>query len=203
MRIRLSSATPDTLACETLVLGFFSDERPPRGFCGQVDWRLNGLISTGIARGRLSGDYLEKAACAFPERIPVDRLLLIGLGALADLTYDRLYNAGYETARTIKGIGATELGLPIPAAGRGPLPLIGMTEVLFTGLFDAWQHEPPREPVAVLEIPAGADQAKEVRQGLDRFRLRVDAVRIEVTGPEGHEDFSPSPVADPLIDAGN
>ena len=58
------------------------------------------------------------------------------MGALTELTYDRLYNAGFEMARTVSGIGATDLALPMPAAGRGPLKLPGMTEALMTGIFD-------------------------------------------------------------------
>ena len=42
------------------------------------------------------------------------------MGALTELTYDRLYNAGYEMARTVSGIRANDLALPMPAAGRGP-----------------------------------------------------------------------------------
>ena len=68
MKITISTASPDTLVRETLILGFFSDERPPKGYCGLVDWRLNGMISAEMARGRISGVFLEKIACAFPKR---------------------------------------------------------------------------------------------------------------------------------------
>jgi hypothetical protein len=183
MRIRISTASPDTLVSETLLLGFFSDERPPKGFCGWVDWRLNGMISSEIAGCRLSGSYLEKAACICPERIPVSRIFLFGLGALYDLTYDKLYNAGYEMARTVSGIGATDLALPIPAAGRGHLQLSGMTEALMTGLLDGWLHEPPRLAVTNLEIPGGDDQVDDIRLGVDRSRQHADAADIEIWDP--------------------
>ena len=62
MKITISTASPDALARETLILGFFSDERPPKGYCGLVDWRLNGMISAEIAAGRISGGFLEKVA---------------------------------------------------------------------------------------------------------------------------------------------
>ena len=112
MKITISTASPDVLARETLILGFFSDERPPKGYCGLVDWRLNGMISNEIAAGRISGNFLEKVACSFPGRIHVSRLLLFGMGALTELTYDRLYNAGFEICRMASGIGATDLALP-------------------------------------------------------------------------------------------
>jgi hypothetical protein len=190
MKITISTASPDALARETLVLGFFADERPPKGYCGLVDWRLNGMISAEIAAGRISGNFLEKVACSFPGRIRVSRLLLFGMGALTELTDDRLYNGGFEIARTVNGIGATDLALPIPAAGRGPLKLPGMTEALMTGIFDGCAQKPDSLSGLVLEIPVNADQAFAVLQGLEQFRKHagareIDNLEIEVQTANG------------------
>ena len=57
-------------------------------------------------------------------------------------------------AKTVNGIGATDLALPMPAAGRGPLQFAGMTEALITGIFDGCAHEPEKLPALSLEIPA-------------------------------------------------
>lgn len=187
MKIKISTASPDALNRDTLILGFFSDERPPRGYCGLVDWRLNGMISTEIARGRVSGDFLEKLLYAFPKRIRISRILLFGLGALSELTYDRLYNAGYEMARTVSGIRADDLALPIPAADRG-LKLSGMAEALITGLFDGFSCKPEELPSLRLEIPAKADHADEIRAGLDLFRQHVGAAGCEVLPLEDKDD---------------
>jgi len=184
MKITISTASPDTLAHETLILGFFSDERPPKGYCGLVDWRLNGMISTEIAGGRISGTFLEKVACAFPRRIPISRLLLFGMGALTELTYDRLYNAGFEMAKTATGIGATDLALPMPAAGRGPLQLDEMTEALITGIFDGYPHEPESLAALILEIPAKAEHTKDIRKGLEQFLKRAGTGENEIQEAE-------------------
>jgi hypothetical protein len=184
MKIRISTASPDALARETLILGFFSDERPPRGYCGLVDWRLNGMISAEIAEGRISGSFLEKIAYAFPARIHAARLLLLGMGAVSDLTYDRLYNAGFEIAKTVNGIGATDLALPMPAAGRGSLQLAGMTEALITGLFDGCTREPEKLSTLSLEIPARPDNKEDIRRGLDRFLKQAGTVEIRILESE-------------------
>jgi hypothetical protein len=184
MKITISTASPDALARETLILGFFSDERPPKGYCGLVDWRLNGMISTKIAEGRISGSFLEKIACAFPRRIRISRLLLFGMGVLSELTYDRLYDAGFEMAKTVTGIGATDLALPMPAAGRGSLQLAGMTEALITGIFDGSAPEPERLPVLNLEIPAKVDHTSDIRTGLERFLKNTGAAQIEILDSE-------------------
>ncbi len=184
MKIKISTESPDTLNHDTLILGFFSDERPPRGYCGLVDWRLNGMISAEIARGRVSGDFLEKLLYAFPKRIRISRLLLFGLGSLSDLTYDRLYNAGYEMARTVSGIQSTDLVLPVPAAGRGSLKLQGMTDALITGLFDGFSGKQEELSALRLKIPGKADHTDEIRSGLDLFRQRVGEAGCEISAPE-------------------
>jgi len=165
---------------DTLLLGFFSDERPPRGYCGLVDWRLNGLISAELAAGRISGSFPEKLAIAFPRRLRVSRLLLLGLGPLSALTYDRLYNGGWEMARTIAGIRAIDLALPMPAAGRGPLRLDGMTEAMLTGIFDGFKHKAGQLPALDLEIPGRPEQTGDIRRGADLFRRHTGETAIEI-----------------------
>ena len=184
MKIKISQASPDTLCHDTLILGFFSDERPPKGYCGLVDWRLNGMISNEIVRGRISGDFQEKLLCAFPGRIRISRLLLFGLGSLSLLTYDRLYNAGYQMAETATGIQTTDLAFPIPAAGRGVLKLSGMVEAMLTGLFDGFACKPEEPSAILLEIPVREDHADEIRAGLGGFRDHVGDAGIELLEPE-------------------
>jgi len=175
---------PDALNHDTLILGFFSDERPPRGYCGLVDWRLNGMISSEIARGRISGDFLEKLLYAFPKRIRITRLLLVGLGPIADVTYDRLYNGGYEIARTASGIQANDLVLPIPGEGRGSLKLPAMAEALITGLFDGFSGHPGELAGLSLEIPAKTGNIEAIRAGLDLFLARIGTAECEITSPQ-------------------
>ena len=175
MKIKISTASPDALSHDTLILGFFSNERPPRGYCGLVDWRMNGMISTEIARGRISGEFLEKVLYAFPRRIRIARLLLFGLGNLPELTYDRLYSAGYEISRTVSGIQTEDLALPMPAESRGNLKLSGMAEAMITGLFDGFSAKPEERASIQIEIPVKEGHAEEVRTGLAQFQQRIEA----------------------------
>jgi len=145
------------------------------------------MISTEIARGRVSGDYMEKLIYAFPKRIRISRLLLFGLGAFSELTHDRLYNAGYEMARTVSGIRVDDLVLPIPAAGRG-MKLSGMVEALITGLFDGFSLRPEELSFLRVEIPAKADQTDEMRAGLHLFRQRVGEAGCEILPLEDEID---------------
>ncbi len=184
MKIRITTASPDELHHDTLILGVFSDERPPRGYGGWVDWRLNGIISTEIARGMISGRFPDKLLFAYPQRIRVSRLLLFGMGLLAELTYDHLYNTGYEMARTLSGIQTTDMALPIPAAGRGSLNLPEMTDAMVTGLFDGFALKAEELPTLRLDIPARVTQTEEIMKGLTLFRRRVGETACEILSAE-------------------
>ena len=184
MKIRITTASPDELHHDTLILGVFSDERPPRGYGGWVDCRLNGIISTEIARGMISGRFPDKLLFAYPQRIRVSRLLLFGMGLLAELTYDHLYNTGYEMARTLSGIQTTDMALPIPAAGRGSLNLPEMTDAMVTGLFDGFALKAEELPTLRLDIPARVTQTEEIMKGLTLFRRRVGETACEILSAE-------------------
>ena len=184
MKIRITTASPDELHHDTLILGVFSDERPPRGYGGWVDWRLNGIISTEIARGMISGRFPDKLLFAYPQRIRVSRLLLFGMGLLAELTYDHLYNTGYEMARTLSGIQTTDMALPIPAAGRGSLNLPEMTDAMVTGLFDGFALKAEELPTLRLDIPARVTQTEEIMKGLTLFRRRVGEAACTILSPQ-------------------
>jgi Cytosol aminopeptidase family, N-terminal domain len=68
-------------APETLVLPFFSDERPLRGAAGLCDWRLCGRLSRMLQAGRVGGQLGEATLYPPGKRLPFARLLLVGLGA--------------------------------------------------------------------------------------------------------------------------
>jgi hypothetical protein len=102
------------------------------------------------------------------------------MGALNELTYDRLYNTGFEMAKTITGISATDLALPMPAAGRGSLQIAGMTEALMTGLFDGCAQKLGGLQLLSLEIPAMIDHTGDIRVGLERFLKHTGMAEIEI-----------------------
>src|SRR3954469_12160874 len=67
-------------APETLVLPFFSDERPLRGAAGLCDWRLCGKLSQLLLSGKVGGGLGEATLYPRGRRLPFARLLLGGLG---------------------------------------------------------------------------------------------------------------------------
>jgi hypothetical protein len=176
MAIRIEAKSIDDLNCEGLALGFFSDEKPPRGYSGFVDWRLNGIISRYMAEGRLEGSYLEKVLIASNRRIPPSKVLLIGLGELSSLTYDTIYTAGYQFSETIAHLKWGDCAFEIPAAGRCGLALPIMAEAVLTGFFDAFSKDIGQleslSPVLLIR----ENFIEPVLAGAERFRKNINYV---------------------------
>ena len=73
----------DRLKCDAIGVPFFSDERPPRGVLGLLDWRMCGLVSRMMMRGKIVGAPLETVMVPARQRLSVDKLLLFGAGPRA------------------------------------------------------------------------------------------------------------------------
>jgi len=170
MALKISTETLDELDCEGMVLVFFSDERPPRGLCGFADWRLNGIISRHIKEGRIQGTFLEKILIPSQERVPCERILLLGLGESTGLTYDQLYTAGYTISETITGMGWRELALDVPSGGRCGLDISVMTEALITGYVDYCNEDMKKCSIQLTGLLADSSNLEGVLSGLERFR---------------------------------
>jgi len=182
MQIKISTEHLDILHPECLMLGFFSDERPPRGPCGFADWRLNGLISNLLAAGRISGALHENVMIETGGRIPSPKVLLHGLGPFHELSYERLHRAGTHLARTVFGIRCGDLALDIPAAARTDLDITQMTEALIRGFFEAVlsgtsDAEKTPCPCVLAEEP----YFQKALLGLHRYKLSVrDRIPVDI-----------------------
>jgi hypothetical protein len=70
----------ERIAADLAVAGFFSDQRPMRGAASRADWRLCGLVSEMIMRGRITGRRGEAVLIPSLDRLYAPRVMLLGLG---------------------------------------------------------------------------------------------------------------------------
>jgi len=183
MRIKITTESLDVLSRDGLAIGVFLDERPPKGHCGFVDWRLNGMISRELARGHITAAFMEKIMVASPPRIPASRILLLGMGAIAELTDDKIYQAGYHISETMDCILCDDFALSLPAAGRCHLPVPAITESLIRGCFDYLSRDIEKWANSSTTIVADESYLDDVVSGLHNFRINArDISIIEIEG---------------------
>lgn len=155
----------DALRCEALALPFFADERPLSGICGLVDWRLCGLISRGIAAGNIGGHVDETTMVATRQRLPVDRLLLFGLGARADFDAEALRARLDAMLQTVADSQARSVAMVLPGRNTGAIGAATAMEAFVAATEAGGAHD----EVVLLE---GHDAQREMEPVIERQRRR-------------------------------
>jgi hypothetical protein len=173
MQITLSTDAPDLPKHKCLVLGIFSDEKPPRGICGFIDWRLNGMISREIKQGKITGDFMEKILMPFPQRIGTEMLFLFGMGKLSDTNYDRVYTAAHHIARTVDTMLINNFSFDLPGEGRSDLNTAGTVETMITGFFDFLSEDVNKLSTKSCCIVTAPANIKEISLGIKNFKTNV------------------------------
>lgn len=140
MKVDVLTGPLDGRTPAALVLGLFSDERPPRGFPGEADWHLNGLVSRLLAAGKISAVEGEQVAILPRWRLSPKTLLLIGLGSSDHLGCDSLHEAGRTIAGALTALALDDFAVDIPGAGRCSLPIPAMASSLLRGMADQFDR---------------------------------------------------------------
>ena len=174
MQLNLSTENPDLPKHKCLALGVFADEKPPHGICGFIDWRLGGMISREIKRGRIGGEFTEKIVIPFPHRIGTDMLFLFGLGNVSDINYDRIYNAAYLVTQTVDGMGLNSFAFDLYGEGRSNLVTSNIVEAMITGTFDFLSSDIAKLSGMQACAVTSSTNLQSVFQGIRQFKANVN-----------------------------
>jgi hypothetical protein len=137
MDIILSSEAIDLQECQMLVAGFFEDERPPRGSCGWIDWRLNGLVSRFLMNERLTGVWKEGTLIPSQGRVNSKMILLVGLGKVTQYSYLRLREICLYLVETLRKLKICDVCLSFPYESDYKVNCGKIAEVLLEGITDS------------------------------------------------------------------
>jgi hypothetical protein len=111
------------------------------------------------------------------------KILLVGMGDSGDLTYERLYKAGFTISRTMREINCKDFAFDIPGIGRCGLDVPEMTGSMVSGLFDILRDESgsekPENPKTV-RILADDKHVNEVMQGVQKAIAKESSGRVTV-----------------------
>jgi hypothetical protein len=141
MEIILSKERVDTQACDVLVVGFFSDERPLKGSIGWVDWRFNGTLSRLLMENKLTGDWKEATLIPSRERILPRMILLLGLGEVKSYSYLRLRSLSSYLLDTLRKLGWLNVCLSFPCGESYPVDCRKIVEGLIEGISDGLKQQ--------------------------------------------------------------
>ena len=172
MKLHLSTEPPDVPKHKCLALGIFADEKPPRGICGFIDWRLNGLISREIKLGKISGEFAEKTIIPFPQRIGAEYLLFFGMGKLARFN-TRIHTAAYQLIAAVDGLLISDFAFELPGENRINLDTAGIAEAMVTGFFDYLSQDAEKLNKMTSRLVTSPAKVKDVSAGIKSFKAKV------------------------------
>jgi len=179
-RLRDLDAEPGDL----LVASLFSDDRPPVGLAGLVDWRMDGLISRirvttdspdlgnphyrGLALGPFNADRGEKLLFPPGQTLPFFMVLILGLGKRLEFTsqsYRETVKLILETAASMK-VG--QLTVQLPGWAAAGLPGRRACDIFLTDYFAMKRTgaKVPPEVCFVEDLEAQAEMDEKVQEVL-------------------------------------
>jgi hypothetical protein len=102
---------------DTLILFLFKNKIPIKGLTGLVDWRLNGIISKWILENRIQGDFNERLLFPSFQRLPFQKILLLGIGEEKDFSEFRFQEIIHHMFEALEKLSIKNFSLSIPGEG--------------------------------------------------------------------------------------
>jgi len=139
----------DEVRSEVLACGVFTDERPPHGTAGLVDWRLAGQVGRLMQRAFVTAERGEVVMLPLRPKLPFDKALLFGLGPRASFDDAVFREVTAHMLRAMEGLSARSAVVELPGRHRAAIDAERATDILLElaggrGEHDVWTLiEPP------------------------------------------------------------
>jgi len=118
---------------DAVVVNLFEGVKAPGGATAAVDAALGGTIRKLIQLGEVRGKWGEQTLVHALGKLPVDRVLVMGLGKPEDFTLDRARIVSAEALKHLRKIGARRVGTIVHGAGAGGLNAAQAAQALSEG----------------------------------------------------------------------
>ncbi len=118
---------------EVVVVNLFEGVSHPGGATGAVDAAIGHQITAMIATGDITGQFKEVVVFPSFDKIPGNRVLVVGLGKREDFTLDRVREVSAAAAIKIRDMGLHTFASIVHGAGVGNLDLGDATEAVVEG----------------------------------------------------------------------
>ncbi|HSB78248.1 MAG TPA: leucyl aminopeptidase [Candidatus Methylomirabilis sp.] len=119
MDIRVVSGDVTRFRGDALVISLFEGIRAPGGTAKVIDGVLGGAVRKLIQAGEVRGKWGEQTLIHTLGKLPMDRVLVAGLGKREEFTLDRVRVISAEAARSLRKIGARRIGSIVHGTGAG------------------------------------------------------------------------------------
>ncbi len=119
--MKLNVETGDIAAWkgDGIIVNLFEGVTTPAGATAAVDKALKGLLSRLIEKGDIKGKLGNATIVHTLDKLPAERVCVVGLGKQHEFTVDRARQAAANGARALRGAGAKRIATIVHGAGPG------------------------------------------------------------------------------------
>ena len=140
----------DQVATEVLAVPLASDERPPRGAAGLVDWRLAGMLSRVLCSDFVTGTLGEVVLMPGRPKLGFDKILLFGVGAQSGFDEGVFEVVVGKMLSTLEGLKARTAVVDLPGRRFGGITAERAVDLLLAAVrirpyHDLWTLIEPSE----------------------------------------------------------
>ena len=178
----------DQETTELLAVGFFEDERPLRLEAGLVDGCLNGIISSRLAQGFMTGELGEITLIPATGQIQADKVLFVGLGDVASFSYARIRELTRRVLEVCIGLQVHDVAMAFPRPLDSSVEWDKLIEAMMEGM--ELDTDGRDVPFAMRwRLSGGWDHYDEIRQGMETAKqILKDLFPVNLS----REDSQPS-----------
>jgi leucyl aminopeptidase len=192
MDVNVQRGSIEATQADVIIVNLFEGVELPAGATGAVDKALNGTITDVIRSGDYRGKLNEISVVYSRGALPAKRVIVVGLGNVADFNLDRVRQAAAMSARRARELGCKAIATVAHGAGTGQIDAASaaqaVVEGVLLGLYEWREHRnAPRErgPVESLTlvefdeskltaIESGAKAGEGIAAGVNRARDLVN-----------------------------
>ena len=106
-----------------IVVNLFEGVTAPGGATAAVDKALGGTLAKLIEKGEIKGKLGSAIIVHTLDKLPADRVCVVGLGKESEFTVDRAREAAANGAKALRRAGAKRIATIVHGAGSGALDI--------------------------------------------------------------------------------
>jgi leucyl aminopeptidase len=193
MDVVTAAASPESFACDALVVGIFQDVGPADGPAARVDKALGGVLAAALAEERFEGKPAKTTVLHTHGKIPARRVIVVGLGPKGQATLETLRKAAAAAILRARDLHAAHVAFSPASLPPHPAELVTQARVegIVLGHYRFSKYKKPDggEVRTVTLLAGNQDQAKHLEDGLARGLLTAEATafaRDLVNEPPNH-----------------
>ena len=182
MKITVHQGEIQKWADESIIVNLFEGMRPG-GATGAVDKALDGLISSAIDAGDFTGKKNETLLLYTRDRLPADRVLVVGLGPREKFDLEVARQAAGTAARRLQDLGVASITTILHGTGAGGLDVEEAAQATAeASILACYQFSLYRKPDKVLKeltvLEFDAEKLAAIRRGIRAGRTIAEATSL-------------------------